>query len=334
MKALWQACSAAALLLLGASLCAAQGGAAPGWWAQQQALAQRDGYRLLRPAQLKALYDQKAKMVVLDARTVYEYRAGHLPQARNLEFHMGHAHGLDQAMRQKLRSILGPDSKARVVIYDQGLQCVRGQLAAQWAVNLGYENVWQLPEGWIGWTARTQTQAAGQEAAGKAGAGDAFPGHRFTLLDKKHDSPYLGLGPDAAGFEFSDLKAEYVLVELYSELCLACQESVKVLSRARELIGQDPDLAARLKLLGIGVGSRNREVHRYQKENQVTFPLFSDPERALHKSLGEPALPALYLLKLGEPTGPRIIAVLSGPLGQAPDLLKRIRQHLTATVKP
>ena len=333
MKAFWQACSAAALLLLGASLGAAQGSAPPGWWAQQEALAQRDGYRLLRPAQLKALYDKDEAMVVLDARTVYEYRAGHLPKARNLEFHMGHARGLDQAMQKKLRAILGPDKKARVVIYDQGLQCVRGQLAAQWAVNLGYENVWQLPEGWIGWTAHTQTQGAGQEAPSKASAGDAFPSHHFTLLDKKHDSPYLGLAPGAAGFAFSQLKADYVLVELYSELCFACQKSIKVLSRVRELIDQDPGLAARLKLLGIGVGSRNRDVHRYQKENQVGFPLFSDPERELHKALGEPALPTLYLLKLGGPTEPKIIAVFSAPLGAPDELLNRIRQYLAATGK-
>ena len=302
--------------------------ARPHWWGRVEAMAQRDGYQLIRPAGLKKLYDQGEAMVVIDARTTHEFQAGHLPGARNVEFHMGHASRIDQAKEKELRQALGQDQKLRVVVYDRGLQCVRSQMAAQWAVSLGYENVWMLPEGWMGWVALTKTQGAGGDGPRSAGAGDRFPSASLTLLDGERDRAYLELKSGTKVFQLQSLRADYALVELYNELCFACCQSIPELNRLLELIQNDPVLKARLKMIGIGVGNLNRDVHRFRQEKGVGFPLFADHNRELHKRLGAPALPVLYLVRLHASPGPSIAAVKSGPFGPADELLEHLKARL------
>jgi rhodanese-related sulfurtransferase len=293
----------------------------PYWWGRLEAMAQRDGYKLLRPMELKALYDRGEPMVVIDSRTAHEFKAGHLPGARNVEFHMGHASRIDEEKEKQLQEALGADLKRRVVIYDRGLQCVRSQMAAQWAVSLGYENVWMLPEGWMGWAALTQTQGAGKAGPRSASVGERFPIAKLTLLDGERDRTYLGLKDGLASFELGSLRAEYALVELYNELCFACCQSVPELNHLLELIRKDPALDRRLKMLGVGVGNRNHEVRRFRREKSVGFPLFSDQGRRLHKKLGQPALPVIYLVRIRGASGPRIVAVVPGPFDPAEELL-------------
>ncbi len=87
------------------------------WWASAQAEADRDGYLLLDDDGLRKLMDEKADMVLLDARADYEFAAGHLPGAANLEFDLGDDIELPQAKRQALQNLLGPDKDRMLVIY-------------------------------------------------------------------------------------------------------------------------------------------------------------------------------------------------------------------------
>ncbi|AMK09809.1 hypothetical protein AWY79_01150 [Pseudodesulfovibrio indicus] len=87
------------------------------WWASAQAEADRDGYLLLDDDGLRKLVDEKADMVLLDARADYEFAAGHLPGAANLEFDLGDDIELPQAKRQALQDLLGPDKDRMLVVY-------------------------------------------------------------------------------------------------------------------------------------------------------------------------------------------------------------------------
>ena len=105
------------------------------------------------------------------------------------------------------------------------------------------------------------------------------------------------------------------------------------LNRLLDLIKKEPSLAARLKMIGIGVGNLKRDVHRFRREKNIGFPLFSDQSRDLHQSLGEPALPVIYLVRLAQP-GPRIVSVEQGPFTSAQALLKRVKSFMRAAPKP
>ncbi|MCJ2165399.1 rhodanese-like domain-containing protein [Pseudodesulfovibrio sp. S3] len=86
------------------------------WWSSAKAEAEREGYALLDDAGLKALIESGGDMVLLDARADYEFAAGHIPKAVNLEFDLGDNMDLPQAKGQALEALTG-DKKRALVIY-------------------------------------------------------------------------------------------------------------------------------------------------------------------------------------------------------------------------
>lgn len=109
----------AALLLLLVLACAVSGPALaqpPAWWPDALAQAGRDGYTLLDDAGLdRALATGQA--LLLDVRPGYEFAAGHLPGARNLEFDLADQAGPSPDKRAALQALVGPDPARPVVIY-------------------------------------------------------------------------------------------------------------------------------------------------------------------------------------------------------------------------
>ena len=86
------------------------------WWGSAQAEAEREGYTLLDDAGLKELIESDRDMVLLDARADYEFAAGHLPGAVNLEFDLADRMELPSAKRQALDELTG-DRDRMLVIY-------------------------------------------------------------------------------------------------------------------------------------------------------------------------------------------------------------------------
>jgi 3-mercaptopyruvate sulfurtransferase SseA len=109
-----------AWLLLAFCLLAAQparAGEDEAWWASAEAEARRDDYRLLDDDGLRELLDAKKDMVLLDARADYEFAAGHIPGAVNLEFDLGDDLDLSDDKRRALAELMGPDKDRLLVIY-------------------------------------------------------------------------------------------------------------------------------------------------------------------------------------------------------------------------
>jgi phage shock protein E len=89
----------------------------PTWWPQAVSEAAKDGFGLVTHPQLKALYSKKTRMLVVDVRPDYEYRAGHLPEAKNLEFDLGDRLDLSSAKRAAFKALLGQTKDRLIVIY-------------------------------------------------------------------------------------------------------------------------------------------------------------------------------------------------------------------------
>jgi len=87
------------------------------WWESARGEARRDGYRLMDDQGLKDLIDSDADRVLLDARADYEYAAGHIPGAVNLEFDLGDDLDLPPEKRRALAALAGPDRDRLLVIY-------------------------------------------------------------------------------------------------------------------------------------------------------------------------------------------------------------------------
>lgn len=89
----------------------------PLWWEQAEAEASREGYDLITLDELDSLYQSDKDFIVLDVRPDYEYQRAHLPEAANLEFHLGERLTLEPGKRKEFEELLGPDKDRTIVIY-------------------------------------------------------------------------------------------------------------------------------------------------------------------------------------------------------------------------
>ncbi len=196
-------------------------------------------------------------------------------------------------------------------------------------MRLGFRNVWRFAGGWHGWLAFIRP---GQPIAQPRGlrSGDFFPACRLVLLKAKSDRSYLGLPTGARSFALRQVRAAYLLVELYHELCYGCLRQVRAYNRLFKIINQDSSLARRLKMIGLGVGSQHRQVVRFRRREGVLFPLFADPRKDVFKCLGRPALPVLYLLRSEKGRGLRIVLIHAGQVG-VQELIDKIKAVMDPT---
>ena len=89
----------------------------PVWWPSALAEAQKDGYALTTPQETQALYASGNNFFMVDVRPDYEFKAGHLPGAKNFEIDLGDRLDLKPQKAEAFRKILGTDKSRLIVIY-------------------------------------------------------------------------------------------------------------------------------------------------------------------------------------------------------------------------
>ena len=89
----------------------------PVWWPSALDEAQKDGYTLTTPAEIQNLYASDTSYFIVDVRPDYEFKAGHLPGAKNFEIDLGDRFGLKPQKKEAFEKILGADKNRVIVIY-------------------------------------------------------------------------------------------------------------------------------------------------------------------------------------------------------------------------
>jgi peroxiredoxin len=135
------------------------------------------------------------------------------------------------------------------------------------------------------------------EAVHVLAVGEDFPTCRVAVLNGDEDREYLELPEGAKFLQLSELKADFVLIQLYNTLCADCVAETKKLTRFFQQVEEDPELAGRLKIIGIGVYDSNLSVVRFRKHYDVAYPLFLDKSGHIFECLGQTELPLAYLVR-------------------------------------
>jgi peroxiredoxin len=152
--------------------------------------------------------------------------------------------------------------------------------------------------------------------------GEAFPGLELKAPEGAAGK-YLGLAAGAKTFRLEQIKAQAVLVEVFSMYCTICQAEAPRMNEIYAAL-QQRGLGDKLKLLGLGAGNSDIEVGVFRDKYKVPFPLLPDADYVVHKGMGEPRTPLLLLVKLGPGQPPAVVMSHLGPLGDTQAFLDKL----------
>jgi len=129
--------------------------------------------------------------------------------------------------------------------------------------------------------------------------GETLPVINLPIPKSPAEKSYLGLSGDGS-FKIPQIKANVVIVEIFSMYCPYCQKDAPKVNELYNLIENNPDLKNKIKLIGIGAGNTSYEVGVYKKNYTVPFPLFPDQDFTIHKACGEVRTPYYIVVKINE----------------------------------
>jgi peroxiredoxin len=127
--------------------------------------------------------------------------------------------------------------------------------------------------------------------------GDVLPDITIPVPQNNTDKDYLGLKAGAF-FKIPQIKAEVVIIEIFSMYCPYCQREAPEVNRLYNLIEHNPGLKGKIKMIGLGPGNTKFEVQVFKKNYNVPFPLVPDEDFSLHKSFGEVRTPYFFGVKI------------------------------------
>lgn len=125
-------------------------------------------------------------------------------------------------------------------------------------------------------------------AAGLPKEGDTLPGFTMPAPTAK-DCEYLGI-PKAKPFGLKDIKAKLVVFEVIGVYCPQCHDQAPRFNDLYRRL-KKAKLDDRVKILALAAGGYPAEVDYLRSQGAYTFPVVTDQDFSVHKTLGEPKTP-------------------------------------------
>jgi len=150
--------------------------------------------------------------------------------------------------------------------------------------------------------------------------GEVLPVINLPIPKNPVEKGYLGLSGEGF-FKIPQIKANVVIVEIFSMYCPYCQKDAPGVNQLYNVIDNNPDLKNKIKLIGIGAGNSSYEVEVFKKTYTVPFPLFPDKDFTIHKACGDVRTPYFIVVKINNDGTHQIVhSQLGGYPGAEPFL--------------
>lgn len=157
--------------------------------------------------------------------------------------------------------------------------------------------------------------------------GGVLPEFVLPVPENTEHQNYLGLSGKSS-FMIPQIKAEAVIIEIFSMYCPHCQREAPAVNELYRTIEKDAALKGKVKLIGIGAGNSAFEVDFFRKKYEVPFPLFSDGDFSLHKKTGEVRTPYFIVLKINADGSHTICYSTLGGIEKPGEFLEMIRRQI------
>jgi peroxiredoxin len=129
------------------------------------------------------------------------------------------------------------------------------------------------------------------------GNNNTIPAFKLPLPENEEGKSYLGLS-GTGNFTIGQIKAQVLIIEVYSFYCPHCQRSADQVNELYRKIQETPDLKEKVKMIGIAVTNGAYEVDAYRKRYKVPFPLFADASMEISQKLGVKGTPTFIGVKI------------------------------------
>jgi peroxiredoxin len=153
--------------------------------------------------------------------------------------------------------------------------------------------------------------------------GGELPSIVLPIPKSAEEKAYLGL-TGSGTFKIPQIKADVVVVEIFSMYCPYCQKDAPGINELYDLIQKNPDLRDRIKMIGIGAGNSVFEVETFKKTFNVPFPLFPDQDYVIHQACGEVRTPYFIAVKIQKDKSHRVFLAQQGGFPGAQPFLEQV----------
>ncbi len=153
--------------------------------------------------------------------------------------------------------------------------------------------------------------------------GGQLPSIVLPVPSNPEERAYLGVSGTGT-FKIPQIKADVVLVEIFSMYCPYCQKDAPGINELYDVIQKDPDLRDRIKIIGIGAGNSAFEVETFKKTYHVAFPLFPDKDYVIHQACGEARTPYFIGVKIQRDKSHQVFLSQQGGFPGAQPFLQQI----------
>ena len=135
--------------------------------------------------------------------------------------------------------------------------------------------------------------------------GGVLPEFELPVPQDSEARSYLGLtGGDT--FTIPQIKAQMVIIEVYSMYCPFCQAEAPRVNELYRTIEKNDKFRGQIKVIGIAAGNTPFEVDFFRQKYDVPFPLFPDEDLSIHKVFGEVRTPYFIGVRISEDGSHRV----------------------------
>ncbi|NWF98549.1 MAG: redoxin domain-containing protein [Nitrospirae bacterium] len=153
--------------------------------------------------------------------------------------------------------------------------------------------------------------------------GEQFPDISIKPPENKDDIDYLGI-KEKKSFKLGQIKADIVIVEIFSMYCPYCQKEAPAVNELFNKIQEINNYKNHIKILGIGAGNTQFEVNLFKSQYDIKFPLVIDDDFKIHKAIGEVRTPYFFVVKINSDGSTKILYSKVGSIQEPSDFLNMI----------